>query len=238
MALRDRYPDAALVMGYALVPEHQDEIRRGLVQVLDSSTTGAADERALLTFAADRIARKVWVDATDLSDDSQIGPLLQRSVRFVRRPHSGLWSYDGALIDVVLRRWPDTEWGQIAFVTRLYEGWTESCDGDEFAHVIRHGNAWLSSHASSPWRPAVMTAVARAYETLWALSGTFTTNARENARRLTADQAAARIRAIELYEAVIRLAPRSQDAAYARRRIVQVRAHMTTSQDAYSCIIP
>jgi hypothetical protein len=83
-----------------------------------------------------------------------------------------------------------------------------------------------------------MTAVARAYETQWALSGTFTTNARENARRLTADQAAARIRAIELYEAVIRLAPRSQDAAYARRRIVQVRAHMTTSQDAYSCIIP
>jgi hypothetical protein len=94
------------------------------------------------------------------------------------------------------------------------------------------------THPESPWRIAVLTSVARAYETKWALNGMFTTDGRENARLVTAAEAAARVRAMRLYGEVMRLAPESNDAAYARRRIIQIRANMTTSQDAYSCVIP
>jgi hypothetical protein len=163
---------------------------------------------------------------------------LRRGLRFVDDSHQQLSRYDGALVRGLVSRWPETAWGQLAFVTRLYEGWIEGCDGRAFAHVIRHGTAWLQSHPRSPWRTAVLTSVARAYETKWASNGTFTADARENARVVTAAEAAARVRALRMYDEVIRVAPASRNAAYARRRIVQIRANMTTSQDAYSCVIP
>jgi hypothetical protein len=119
---------------------------------------------------------------------------------------------------------PTPTWGQLAFVTRLYDGWTEGCDENTFRHVIRQGNTWLRSHPDSPWRVAVLTSVARAYETQWALNGPFTVDARENASRVTSAEAAARVKAMRLYDEVMRLAPGSTDAAYARRRIIQLRA--------------
>ena len=73
-------------------------------------------------------------------------------------------------------------------------------------------NVWLRSHPDPPWRTTVMTAVARAYETQWALNGSFTADARENARVVTPEQAAAHLSAIRLYDEVIRLASDSQDA--------------------------
>ncbi len=235
-ALRERFPDAAAAMPHDLVPQHQAAIRRGLVQVLDARGAAAAEDQALLTFAADRLARKLWVQSP--APHRELAPLLRRGLRFVSRPDSDLSVYNGALIGDVLHKWPETAWGQLAFLTRLYEGWSEGCDSGAFVPVIRQGDTWLRSHPDSPSRIAVLTAVARAYETKWALNGTFTTDARENARVVTAEEAAARIRAMRLYDELIQLAPQSQDAAYARRRIIQIRANMTTSQDAYSCVIP
>ena len=66
----------------------------------------------------------------------------------------------------------------------------------------------------------------------------FTTDARDNARVVTVSEATARVRAIRLYEELIRLAPDARDAEYARRRIIQIRANTTASQDVYSCVIP
>jgi hypothetical protein len=236
--LRERFPDAAAAMPYDFVPQYQAEIRRGLVQALDARAVAAPEDRALLTFAADRLARKLWVEPPAPSQHPELAPLLRRGLRFVGAPHGELSVYNGALVGVVLRAWPETVWGQLAFVTRLHEGWTEGCDDQAFTHVIRHGNLWLQSHLESPWRAAVITTLARAYETKWALNGTFTADARENARVVTAEEAAARVRALRLYEELMRLAPGSKDAAYVRRRIVQIRANMTTSQYAYSCVIP
>jgi hypothetical protein len=238
-ALRDRLPNAAAAMPFDLVPMHQSEIRRALVDVLDARRSAAPDGQAVLAFAADRLGRKLWVESPAPSEHRELAPLLQRGLRFVRDPYEHLWRYDGAFVASVLRRWEETEWGQIAFVTHLYGGWTEDvCDGTAYVQVIRHGNTWLQSHPDSAWRTAVMTAVARAYETKWALNGSFTADARENARVVTAGEASARLNAIKLYDEVIRVAPNSQDAAYARRRIIQLRANMTTGQDAYSCVYP
>lgn len=236
--LRERLPNAAAAIRYPfLYPEHQAEIRRALIDVLDARAGATPESQPLLTFAADRLARKLWVEPPVPSAHRELAPLLRRGVGFVRDPYSELWIYDGTLVRIVLRRWQETPWGQIAFVTHLYGGWTnDTCDGTAYANVIRRGDAWLQSHPDSPWRRAVMTAVARAYETKWALIGSFTADPRENARRATPDQESARLRAIELYETVIRLAPNSPDAAYARRRVVQIRANMTTSQDAYRCV--
>jgi hypothetical protein len=237
-SLRERFPNAAAAMPFALVPEHQAEIRGALIHLLDARTTATPEDVPMLTFAADRLARKLWVDRPPAASlRRELAPLLRRGVRFVDDPYDQLSLYDGAFIRVLLRRWPETQWGQLAFVTYLYAGYTEdTCDGSAYVKVIRQGNAWLQSHPESPWRTAVMTAVARAYETQWALNGSFTADARENARVVTVAQAAARVNAIKLYGDVIRLAPTSQDAAYARRRIIQIRANMTTSQDAYSCV--
>jgi hypothetical protein len=238
-ALRERFPNAAAAMPFQFVPEHQAEIRRALIEILDARSRATEDDRPLLTFAADRLARKLWVDPPVPSKHHELAPLLRRDLRFVRDPYNDLWVYDGALVNVVLRRWQETPWGQVAFATHLYGGWTEdTCDGNAYAHVIRHGDAWLRSHAESPWRTNVMTAVARAYETKWAVNGSFTSDARDNARLVTAAEATARRNAIRLYEDVMRVTPNSQDAAYARRRIVQLRANMTTSQYAYSCVYP
>jgi hypothetical protein len=238
-ALRKRFPTAAAAMPFEFVPEHQPEIRRALIEILDARSQATEEDQPLLAFAADRLARKLWVDPPIPSKHQELAPLLRRGLRFVREPYNDLWVYDGALVNVVLRRWPETAWGQLAFAAHLYAGWTEgTCDGNAYAGVIRHGDAWLRSHTESPWRTNVMTAVARAYETRWALNGSFTADARENARLVTAAQATARRNAIRMYEDVMRAAPNSQDSAYARRRIVQLRANMTTSQYAYSCVYP
>jgi hypothetical protein len=236
-ALRNRFPDAAAAMSFDRVPLHQAEIRRALIDVLDARTKATAQDQPVLAFAADRLARKLWIDGPEPSAHRELAPLLRRGLRFVRDPYEDLSLYDGSLVASLLRRWSETEWGQIAFATRLYEGWTEdACDGGAYENVIRQGDAWLRSHPESPRRVVVMTAVARAYETKWAVNRRFTADPRENARLVTPAEASARRRAIELYDAVIRLAPTSPDAMYARRRIVQLRANMTTSQDVYSCV--
>jgi hypothetical protein len=237
-ALRERFPAAAAAMPFDFIPQHQAEIRRGLIQVLDAHGGATAEDTALLTLAADRLARKLWIEPPSPSEHREFAPLLRRGLRFVNDGHEDLWKYDGAFVSVILRKWPETPWGQLAFVTRLEGGWTEGCDEYAFRQVIRQGDAWLRSHPESPWRIAVLTTVARAYETKWALNGLFTVDGRENARLVTAAEASARVRAMRLYDEVMRLAPQSKDAAYARRRIIQIRANMTTSQDAYSCVIP
>ena len=237
-ALRHRIPAAAVAMSFpSLVPEHQSEIRAALIEVLDARGSATANDQAMLSFAADRLARKLWIDPPFPSGHPELLPLRRRQVTFTHEPRDDLWMYDGAFSSAVLRLWPDTSWGQLAFVTHLYEGYTEDrCNGRAYENVIRYGNAWLRSHPDSQWRTTVLTAVARAYETQWALAGGFTADARQNARVVTKEQASARMSAIRLYDEVIRLASDSQDAAYARRRIIQLRANMTTSQDAYSCV--
>ena len=119
-------------MPFEFVPDHQPEIRRALIEILDARSLATEEDQPLLTFAADRLGRKLWiVDPPAPAAHRELAPLLRRGLRFVREPYNDLWVYDGALVNVVLRRWQETLWGQTAFAAHLYGGWTEDrCDGN------------------------------------------------------------------------------------------------------------
>src|SRR5207244_746226 len=111
----DRHGDVERVAVFFFVPEHQAEIRSALIGVLDARARAIPEDAPMLTFAADRLARKLWVDRPPAASlHRELAPLLRRGLRFVDDPYDQLSRYDGAFMRVLLRRWPEAQWGQFA----------------------------------------------------------------------------------------------------------------------------
>lgn len=155
--------------------------------------------------------------------------------------------YNHELLSDVWRKYPNTEWGEYAFLNLLHSGWNPGSDGysrpanpDTFRDVAEHGEAFLASHPHSPNRLEVLFAVATAYETWWSVSldpgdgevyGPYPRRA-ENVR--TKD--AARLKAIAFYEQIERLAPGSSYALFAARHLPRLRLRLDTGFRLWFCV--
>ena len=237
-ALGARHAAAADALSIESEVAHQPKIREGLLQVLEARRGATGNTRALLGLAADWLARRLWVVDSPPEQQEALAPILRSGLRFTFDGHDSRWVYDGAFARQVIGESANSRWGELAFLARLQAGWVEECAGQAYRSVIRQGLAWLPRHPGSPWRIPVMTALAQAYETQWSGGDFFTADPALNARAIDAESEAARLQAIQWYDRVIRLAPYSEDAAYARRRVVQIQLNMNTGQDRFSCFIP
>ena len=130
----------------------------------------------------------------------------------------------------VANTYPNTEWGEYAFLELLLDGFGTNPVFDEAnpAAVVERGTAFLREKPTSPHRPLILFAVAQASETLWSLSiapahdECVDTSHRQN----TAEK---QKRAIAAYEALVKALGRPEPSSqFASRQIVRVRAGFDT----------
>lgn len=158
----------------------------------------------------------------------RLGPQQKDSLRYAHELLSQVWG-----------EYPDTEWGEDAFLTLEEMGWNLTSDGysrpdnpDLFRDVVEHGEAFLAGHPNSPVRLRVQFAVASAYETWWSVSMAPPSDENYGAypRRPENDRKseAARLKAVSAYEQIERLAPRSDYALFAARHLPRLRLRLDT----------
>ena len=152
-----------------------------------------------------------------------------------------VWAYRGTLLQRVSADYPQTEWGERAFLQLLDEGFEtgEDCaaGSDQFRPVIAKGLQFLEQHPNSPYRLDVQLAIAQAYETWWSLSQApaHEEDTHAEAAKYQEGAAAAHEKAIALYESFLQSAPQSDSAAYALRQLPRLKLGLDTGQRRYYC---
>ena len=155
--------------------------------------------------------------------------------------------YDHDLLQEAWRRYPNTEWGQYAFLLLQQFGWDPSFDGyscpanpDSFREVIAHGEAFLAGHPQSSVRLQVLLAVATGYETWWSVSLAPSSDENYGAypRRPenTRLKDTARLQAIARYEQIQREDPGSVAALFAARHLPRLRLSFDTGFRHWFCV--
>jgi tetratricopeptide (TPR) repeat protein len=150
------------------------------------------------------------------------------------------WVYDHALARQVYRDYPNTPAGEWAFLTLEKLGWNTSvgCPGDPatFRSVIAESGRFFERHRRSPYRLDFLFDLAQAYETWWALSQARADDEYVVAANYAPGADDARKRAIELYQQILREAPNSDFAAYAKPTLARLQSKLDTGQRQYYCI--
>ena len=150
------------------------------------------------------------------------------------------WVYDHALARRVYRDYPDTPAGEWAFLTLEKLGWNTgvACpDGpDLFRTVIAESGRFFNRRRNSPYRLDFLLDVAQAYETWWSLSQAHPDDEYVVGANYTSGAEGARLRAVELYGQIVREAPNSDFAAYAKPTLARLQSKLDTGQRQYYCI--
>ncbi len=144
------------------------------------------------------------------------------------------------LLQKVWRDYPNTAWGGEAFLLFESMGWDSSgmCEAgsDQFRTVIANAEKFLADHPASPHRLDVTLAKGMAYETWWSLSRARPGDDYVEAAKYRDGAAAARQKAIGIYEQIAKIAPDGAEAAYSRRRVPRLKLGIDTGQRAFFCI--
>lgn len=248
-SVRGAYPDLPALLATLLRQEREakrdaatrERARATIVRLLEDLKRASPASRPVLLLAADRLATYVTSDeAHSLEWDEQRKELARYGVRYQWAPLGAVWVYSHDLLWRVWRESPAMEWGEHAFLLLLERGWdtTPTCGGgsDQFRSVIRYGEEFLARYPRSTRRPNVFFALARAYETWWSLSQASPQDEYVVSGPYQAGAKTARERAIAYYEQVIRTAPTSHEAGYARRQVPRLKLGVATNQRSFYCI--
>lgn len=246
-ALGDQFPElpALLARVRALEatgvdwPRDLDDIRAALRRLIEAAAAASGNRRAALLLGAERLAQG-WNIVTEYPGwDRERAELGALGLGFSYSELGAAWGYDHDLLWRVWREHGDTEWGEHAFVFLLHRGWSTrvgcGTGAAMFRDVIREGEAFLTRRERSPRRLDVVFALGQAYETWWALSKT-EEDVYANPADYREGAEAAREKAIRHYEAVVRGAPDSPEAEFARRQLPRLKLRIGTAQFRFYCI--
>jgi hypothetical protein len=233
-----------------------DEFHSALLRLLTATKTSPAARQPVLLLAADRLAwRLPWVLNKDKSKSThwqewrtQLAGLGVTYEQTFDSPDDSSWTYTGTLLRRVWSDYPETDWGERAFLMLLNHGWDTGvgCDegSDLFRQVIQQGLPFLEKRPSSPYQLDVQLAVTQAYETWWSLSlppvPTQGLPVAEDSdpiiyRQYQEGAEAARQQAIARYEQLLQSAPQSDQAAYGRRVLPRLKLGIDTGQRRFYC---
>jgi hypothetical protein len=150
-------------------------------------------------------------------------------------PHDLLWR--------IWRDYPETPWGERAFVFILDHGWDTSatCEKgeDQTREVIRQGEAFLQQRAHSPYRGAVTLLVAEAYASWWSLSNepaVSDMSAYVDPNKFQEGAEEARIKAIGYFEQVPQLAPGTKLSEFAQQVLPPLRKQQVLDNYRFFCV--
>jgi hypothetical protein len=226
-----------------------EEFHGALLRLLTAAKTSPAARQPVLLLAADRLAwRLPWVLNKDKSQSTHWPEwrteLADLGVTYEQTFDSlddSSWIYSGTLLQRVWTDYPETDWGERAFVMLLNHGWGTGVGcahgSDVFRQVIQQGLPFLEKRPNSLYQLDVQLAVAQAYETWWSLSQAPTDqeDSGANPQEYKDGAETARQQAIVRYEQLLQDAPQSDQAAYARRELPRLKLGIDTGQRRFYC---
>jgi hypothetical protein len=241
-ALRGSLPNLPMLLKQEPARQNEQKLYTDMRRALDIAKTVPPEQQALLQLAVDRLADHILVTdhAASPDWDEQRAQLAAHGMTYSWNELGGTWVYQH---EYLWRVWQDdsnSPPGQEAFVMLLNKGWdtTGYCGGgaEQFRKVIEHGEKFLETYPESPRRSAVEFALAQAYETWWSLSQASKADEYGQSDRYQAGADVAREKALSFYSHVLKLAPGSAEAAYARRELPRLKLSIDTNQRRYFCI--
>lgn len=227
--------------------------RTALLQLLQHPERGRAESAAALVAADDLavrlgsllVARTIQHGSEYLAvtaGASSIRAQLARyGVRYGEIGHySGDLEYDRSLLRRAWTQYPDSIWGQRAFLMLQRLGCATRqfhCPGPNcFLPVIEQGESFLERYPDTSLRTEQIYNLAQANETWWSLGQAQPgDSSAQGARvtRATADRA--RIRAIKGYQQLLRIAPGTPEARAAEIAIPRLKLKLDTGQRIFFC---
>jgi hypothetical protein len=230
------------------------QARAAILRLLQSA--GEGSQRAALLVAADELAQRLGTllvarvvkdgseHLTEAPDaDSVREELAPYGIRYGRIGHySGVLEHNRGLLQRAWAEFPSTSWGQRAFLVLQ----TQSCDAATqfgcqglncFREIIRRGEEFLLRYPQTPFRKEQLHLLAQAYQTWWSLSNAPADDLTVDGADVGDKQAAsrARVRAIELYEDLIHIAPQSPEAEWGRLRLPRLKLSLDTGERSFYC---
>jgi hypothetical protein len=232
-----------------------ETVYKAVIALLDRAAGATADRRAALLLAADRLAEQWQLPAAaklpgDL--ETRIGHLASAAgAHFRWDPLGAAWVYQHDLLWTVWHEAPESEWGQDAFFLLLEHGWDTSgvcrAGADQFRTVIEQGRQFVGKFPESPARQPVEFLIAQAYETWWSLgewsacspvtdAGTAPCGHAPGSARYRAGSAAARAKAIEIYQSLLAADPQTYGTPALRRHLARLKLGIDTNQRRFYCL--
>jgi len=228
------------------------ETRAALLKLMAQAKEGDRNRRAAVLVAADRLAARLavlLVVGADVSGSEHIPvheaenservrrQLASHGIRYGGMLHHGEGlEYDHSLLRRAWKEFPETQWGQRAFVLLqelLCSLPENSCKGPNcFRTVIEEGKAFLPQYPDTVFRREVIYHMAVANDTWWSLSQAKTG---EEADVDPASGERARQRAIQLYEQLLQMDPDSAEARIGSMALPRLKLKLDTGERKFFC---
>jgi len=151
--------------------------------------------------------------------------------------------YESPLLARIADELPDTTWGRYAFLELVRTGFRSagSCnEGSEepFLLVIERVEAALAHASASAHRAALLTYLAQAYETRWTVSRmTHFAFVSSELRKLGLNAERERATTRAAYRRIIEEFPNTEEATYARDRLLRLESDLAPDQLEYLCLM-
>lgn len=213
--------------------------RDSAFQFLELAEQAPAAQQPALLLAADFILGPVWCPSEQKEKcDPVRNQFAEHKLSFPYAELDGGSYYRHDLLWRIWNDYPNTDWGERAFVMLLSSGWdpsgTCSKGADKFRAVILQGESFLEQHPGSANRPFVVHLVGQAYATWWSLSNDPTPGMEDyvDPKLYQEGSEQARLKAISNFEQVLQFSPDSKLGEYSRQVLPALREKQLTS-DAY-----
>jgi hypothetical protein len=230
-----------------VAPGEESQTRAALLKLLAAADGGTGNRRAAVLVGADELALRLGTLLVTRTGEAPNAEAVRRQlapygIHYGGIGHdSGVLEYNHGLLARAWKEFPDTAWGQRAFLLMqplaCAAGLPAPCPGQScFRMVIHEGEAFLRDHPQTPFRREQIYNLALAYETWWSLSQAAPGD--DTAEGANVDRAGgdiARRHALSLYEEVTRMAPGSPEALSASLRLPRLKLSLDTGERAFFC---
>lgn len=242
-AVEPLVPDAATFLKYDWSTESiaNDKVLAAIEKLLKVAEGLPLDQKPVALLSADRLAEKLAPRLRDSHTHQNAKAIVEKmnamGLQLWWNELGAIWSYPHPLLWRVWRNYPDTPWGEWAFLALLESGWhTELCDGPKFHDVIREGEAYLRKHPASRHRARIWFMLGMANETWWSLSQASPRDPYVIASEFAEGSQEARERAIHYYRKAISALPGTQMDLYAQWHLPRLELGLDTNSRPYFCV--
>lgn len=240
--LGDAFPELRDSLGMQTTKSADPAYRLLVLRLLKAAANKPVEERPVYFFAAELVAQEIWCAMENKAECDQLrAEFATYQLSLKGAALGGVFVYGHDLLWRLWRDYPASDWGQKAFVLLLNDGWDTSptCENgaDQTRVVIRQGEAFLHRYPKSAYVGAVTILVAEAYASWWSLSQpdeTVVDYVDPAAFRPGAE--GARVKAIEYFEQVLRLVPRTEFSDFANLVLPHLREKQVLDDNRFFCI--
>jgi hypothetical protein len=238
------FPELPKFLGDPMAKSPDSAHERFAFQLIDAAGNAASDQRPAILLAADLVANDVWCPSENKERCNQLrSQFALHKLSLEYSELGGGFYYQRDLLWRVWQQYPETDWGERAFVVLLELGWDTSntCakGSEQFREVIRQGESFLHQRPASPHRAAVLLLVGQAYATWWSLSNEPADSPMADyvdPKRYNEGAEQSRLKAIRYFEEVAQLAPETKFAEYARQILPALRAKQIQDTYKFFCV--